>query len=547
MLTWATGDRHLICRVCGVEGHADLVAEITALDEIGLEAVRCPRCGSIQLSAEPRDFSPTRSSLDTYIESGAGIGAIAQSFAKVRHTAGMRFLDVGCSYPFALDLARFLYGWDVLGVEPSPAARRGSRELGVEVRSEFLAPGSRIGANFDVILASEVIEHVTEPLQFLEEIRDRLAPGGTVVLTTPAAEIVNPLDSQNEVLLAISPGYHVFVASVKGMELLLARAGFGSFSVVRDGGSLRVTARVVASSDEIPHQPVTLDDLDRYYDWRGNRAKVKSALALGMLTRLFRLRVARGDFASAARVLPRLNRSVRAVHRVNLRRPATGHSLRRIERNPPWSIIGASFALGMYELLYLLRAERAAAYFQLCETIAIAALAKSNIVDGDAADLMFQAPFHRALALAQYDPGAAAALAMELPDRVDPGHPRGVDFVDSRRCRIYTDLVSRGSYRAGHGLDGVIAERAAVLANDNDVEFRTAGLDAVFSIGMATLNTGNPIEAVAWFSECLELSLGAPASTHTSALIMTTRVHIAIARDRIAVAPSGPSEEMESH
>ena len=549
MLTWVTGDRDLTCRVCGASSTADLIAEVTALDEVGLEAVRCRSCESIQLAMEPRDFSPTQRSIDTYVESGAGIGAIAQTLGEIDHAPGKRFLDVGCSYPFALDLARFLYGWEVLGIEPSPAARRGGRELGIDVRNELLTPASNIGTGFDLVLASEVVEHVTEPVRFLEAIRGRLAPGGTVVMTTPAAEIVDPSESQNEILLAISPGFHVFIASVKGMQMMLDRAGFGWSAVVRDRGTLRVTARVEAPTEPIvpAHQPVSPDELDRYYEWRGYRARVKSALAVGLLTRLFRLRVARGDFVRAGRVLPRLYRSTRAVHRVNLRKPTSGYSRARLERNPPHSIIGASFALGMYELLHLDHAERAAAYFELCELVATLAQVRSDIMDGDSMDLMFQAPFHRALALAKFDPAGASALAMTLPARLDPHHARSADFVDSRRCRIYTELVSRGVYVAGSGLDDVIARRSTVLARDDDPELRTAGLDAVFSLGMAALNSGDPARAETWLTQSLGLSLAAPPGTHTSSLIMATRVHLAMARERVTSEPTrGSTEEMES-
>ncbi|HMH57745.1 MAG TPA: class I SAM-dependent methyltransferase, partial [Galbitalea sp.] len=242
----------------------------------------------------PQDFSPDRESIARYTELLAGIGTIAESLGTADPTTVARFLDVGCNYPYSLDLARFLYGWDAVGVEPSPAGAIGARELGVDVRSEFLSPNSDLGDPFDLILASEVIEHVTDPLEFLQTIRTRLAPGGRAVLTTPAAEIVDPREDPNSALLAISPGFHVFLASVRGMKILLARAGYSEFTVVRDQGTLKITAR--ASEPTSPQLtggvPVSSDDLDRYYEWRGRKARSRSALAVGMWTRLLRLRIA---------------------------------------------------------------------------------------------------------------------------------------------------------------------------------------------------------------------------------------------------------------
>jgi SAM-dependent methyltransferase len=543
MLTWAEAPRALECRVCGIAGAATMIVTITALDEVGLEAIRCASCGSIQLVDEPRDFAPTNASIDAYVESGAGIGAIAAVFSGLDHARDLRFLDVGCSYPFALDLARFLYRWNVVGVEPSPAGRRGGRELGVDVRGEYLTPTSTVGDGFDVILASEVVEHVTDPLEFLSTIRARLSPRGSLVMTTPAAEIVSPLEARNEVLLALSPGYHVFLASVAGMETLLARAGFASWSVIRDGGSLRVTAH---ATDEprgaTSTAPVSLDDLERYYDWRGRRSPARSMLALGLVTRLFRLRVARGDFSGARRTLRRLYRSARAVHGVDLRKPETGFSTSQIAAQPPWSIAGASFALGMYELLYRGRSPRAVSYFELSELVARAAHAQANFVDGDTADLMFQAPYHRAIALARFRPDDAAALGMELTTMLDPTAPRRAEFLASRQCRIWTELVANGSYPVDSALASAVAETSVRLARDADDDFRVAGLDALYSLGIAALNTGAAGSAAEWFDSCVAACLTAPASAHTTNLIMSARRHRELAHERAAPPSPRPAQ-----
>lgn len=41
------------------------------------------------------------------------------------------------------------------------------------------------GASFDIVLATEVIEHVTEPCDFLKRLAALCRPGGMIVLTTP--------------------------------------------------------------------------------------------------------------------------------------------------------------------------------------------------------------------------------------------------------------------------------------------------------------------------------------------------------------------------
>ena len=42
-----------------------------------------------------------------------------------------------------------------------------------------------LGTRFDTIIAGEIIEHLANPGQFLENMRRHLAPGGTLLITTP--------------------------------------------------------------------------------------------------------------------------------------------------------------------------------------------------------------------------------------------------------------------------------------------------------------------------------------------------------------------------
>jgi SAM-dependent methyltransferase len=539
MLTWVTGQRDLQCRVCGEHGIGDLVAEITAFDVVGLEAVRCRVCGSIDLADEPQDFSPDDRSLDVYIEAGAGIGTIASTLSDLGHGGVKRFLDVGCNYPFSLDLARFLYGWDVLGVEPSPAGRRGARELGVDIREEFLTPQTDIGGEFQLVLASEVIEHVTDPLGFLQTIRAHLASDGALVMTTPAAEIVSPDETTNDALLALSPGFHVYLASVKGMLLLLEHAGFRSVQVERVGGSLHIAARVAPDLQLATGggNPVGPDELERYYAWRGKHAAHGSALALGLATRLVRLRCARGDFDGVRRELPWLFRTVKARHGFDLKSPRS--ALRAINRMAqlPWSVTGSAFALGMYHLLGSGNARKAVQYFELSELVAERCLAQSHIVDGDTVDLLFQAPYHRLLALAQFDPARAAEDALRLGESLADRGESGTERVTSRQCRVYVDLVSRRSYVRGSALEKTVVDAAPRLAVSLLDEPRRDGLDALYSLGVAALNTGDAQSAAHWFEDCLAAISSDPDSEHATSLARVCDELLRMARDR-AASPS---------
>lgn len=102
--------------------------------------------------------------------------------------AGARVLDVGCGDGrFAAELVRIgahPVGIDV-AAEPLRRARERHPELDLrQVPSEGAWPLR--DASFDAVWAGEVIEHVADTAGWLSEIRRVLAPGGRLLLSTPA-------------------------------------------------------------------------------------------------------------------------------------------------------------------------------------------------------------------------------------------------------------------------------------------------------------------------------------------------------------------------
>ncbi len=99
---------------------------------------------------------------------------------------GPRLLEIGCGAGFFLEEAQ-RRGWDVHGIELSRwmverASERvaGDRVLQGSYDSELFRDSS-----FDVVVAVDVIEHVTDPGHLLRDVAARLRPGGIVYLVTP--------------------------------------------------------------------------------------------------------------------------------------------------------------------------------------------------------------------------------------------------------------------------------------------------------------------------------------------------------------------------
>ncbi|MGA2029552.1 MAG: glycosyltransferase [Verrucomicrobiota bacterium] len=100
-----------------------------------------------------------------------------------------RLLEVGCGEGDFLVSAE-ADGWDVTGIEYSPAAcEKARRRLNSgEVRCGELQQVELTAAQFDLCVVSDVLEHVRSPLGLLKEIHRILKPGGTLFIATPSID-----------------------------------------------------------------------------------------------------------------------------------------------------------------------------------------------------------------------------------------------------------------------------------------------------------------------------------------------------------------------
>ena len=112
-------------------------------------------------------------------------------FAKIIADLGLRssarVLDVGTSTGTNLRLVRDLGLSSVMGLDMSLLAARFCKDKGlgsVLVGSAQAQPFAT--ASFDLVLATDIIEHLDDDLGGLREIERVLTPGGWVLLTVPA-------------------------------------------------------------------------------------------------------------------------------------------------------------------------------------------------------------------------------------------------------------------------------------------------------------------------------------------------------------------------
>jgi 2-polyprenyl-3-methyl-5-hydroxy-6-metoxy-1,4-benzoquinol methylase len=101
-----------------------------------------------------------------------------------RYTRGRRLLDVGCGIGQLLETASD-EGWDAAGIDLSETAVRLCRARGLSASRTDFFDRSLDAQRFDVIVMSELIEHVPSPQRFLKRAEELLADDGVLYLTTP--------------------------------------------------------------------------------------------------------------------------------------------------------------------------------------------------------------------------------------------------------------------------------------------------------------------------------------------------------------------------
>ncbi len=132
-------------------------------------------------------FTPERFGLAHRVRRRLEAVRLLRAFAGL--PAGARILDVGCGDGFHLGLLREFGrpGWELLGVDPSRRAadRAVAAGLPVHVGTAEDLPAS--AGRFDAALMVMTVEHLADPLATVRAVRDRLKPGGRLVVVTDNA------------------------------------------------------------------------------------------------------------------------------------------------------------------------------------------------------------------------------------------------------------------------------------------------------------------------------------------------------------------------
>lgn len=141
-----------------------------------------------------------------------------------------KLLDVGAGYGWVSEYFHE-HGFSVTPLEPNPIyAQTIEQKTGLTVMRSFFeswAPEQAVLGTFDVVIMTQVIEHVLHPHILFEKTRQLLRHGGLLMLSTPNFDslLIKILKEQEG---HICPPEHLNFFTPKSLRLLGSRYGYRS-------------------------------------------------------------------------------------------------------------------------------------------------------------------------------------------------------------------------------------------------------------------------------------------------------------------------------
>ena len=208
--------------------------------------IQCRACGLVGMDPHPSDDELLGSYGEYLPEDPEKIRAWKTMMMPIiRHSAGLieskpgRLLDIGSGYGFFLEEMKN-QGWEVEGIELSETGRNHTQgRIKVPVHSRPLELLSLPEDHFDVVTLFYVIEHLSDPVATIREIRRILRPEGMLLLrwphSTPVVRLLGPLSRMFD--LYHTP-FHLYDFSPRTISMLLSATSFEHVRTVIGGHTL---------------------------------------------------------------------------------------------------------------------------------------------------------------------------------------------------------------------------------------------------------------------------------------------------------------------
>ncbi len=220
-------------------------------DRVHYRIVTCDFCGLVRSDPVASEellaalYASSRFDYGEEVESIQATYGRALRDLEARSTRREALLEIGCGNGFFLQQAR-LQGWKrVRGVEPSAdALAKAPPELDGAIVRDVMRAGLFAAKSFDAVCLFQVLDHISNPVELLDECFDVVRPGGHILalnhnVSAWSARILG----ERSPIVDIE---HTYLYSPATMLDIVAKAGFTDARVrsVRNTYSLAYLARL---------------------------------------------------------------------------------------------------------------------------------------------------------------------------------------------------------------------------------------------------------------------------------------------------------------
>ncbi len=161
------------------------------------------------------------------------VDILGKYIRKSKGNQTINYLDVGCSTGFVVEAAQSR-DWEAVGIDLNPEAIRFGRLRGLNLLNNSLDELTFERNSFDVISAFDVLEHLSNPREILEQAVEYLTVGGIFFLYVPN------WDSASRILLGkdahfIWPTHHLNYYNIETISDLMKRVGLQVEFITTEG------------------------------------------------------------------------------------------------------------------------------------------------------------------------------------------------------------------------------------------------------------------------------------------------------------------------
>ena len=141
----------------------------------------------------------------------------------IADTIRPKLLDIGCGYGGMVQLAGE-HGYAGYGCDYDPDAVDFATSKGLDIRLGGIEQFSAERGQFDVIILSHVLEHVSDPASFLKSAADLLKPGGYIYIELPGYREISFARYRGKLLRYLRI-FHPFNFDLEALTMLACRSG----------------------------------------------------------------------------------------------------------------------------------------------------------------------------------------------------------------------------------------------------------------------------------------------------------------------------------